>query len=298
MKKIVLLALFCSLVLTLSPGMVLAGSQLRVVDSSVEVDFPASITFNISARGDVDITDIRLSYTVERMEHVKVVSEIYVPFVPSTSVTTEWVWDMRKGGGLPPGSSVDYWWTISDADGYKIETLPARIQIEDERYDWRSITEGMVTLYWYHGDDSFGEELMEATQEALSRLAENSGAQLESPVSLHIYANSADLQGSMIFPQEWTGGVAFTRYGIIAIGIGPTSSEMEWGKRAIAHELTHLVIHQVTFNPYNDLPTWLDEGLAMTAEGELEPYFEGIFSQSFIPTDGPITRCSEIFRRV
>ena len=41
----------------------------------------------------------------------------------------------------------------------------------------------------------------------------------------------------------------------------------------MTHELTHLVIHQVVFNPYNDLPTWLDEGLAMYAEGPLEPVF-------------------------
>jgi hypothetical protein len=75
----------------------------------------------------------------------------------------------------------------------------------------------------------------------------------------------------MIFPQEWTGGVAYTRYGTIAIGISANS--LDWGSLAIAHELTHLVIHQVTFNPYNDLPTWLDEGLAMYAEGELEPEF-------------------------
>ena len=71
----------------------------------------------------------------------------------------------------------------------------------------------------------------------------------------------------MIFPTEWTGGVAFARYGIIAIGIDPDN--LLWGKRSIAHELTHLVVHQMTSNPYIDLPTWLDEGLAMYTEGTL-----------------------------
>ena len=75
----------------------------------------------------------------------------------------------------------------------------------------------------------------------------------------------------MIFPQEWTGGVAFTRYGTIAIGISP--GNLSWGRRAISHELTHLVIHQMTLNPYSDLPTWLDEGLAMHSEGPLNPQF-------------------------
>jgi hypothetical protein len=214
------------------------------------------------------------------MEHARVFSEIYVGFTPSTAVTAQWVWDMRKTGGLPPGSSVDYWWMVTDANGMKLKTEPSRIQVEDNRYDWQSITEGDVTLYWYRGENSFAEELMDAAQAALARLAESTGARLESTVRFYIYANATDLRGSMIYPQEWTGGVAFTRYGIIAIGITPDMNDVEWGKRVIAHELTHLVIHQVTFNPYNDLPTWLDEGLAMTAEGELEAEFKNALAKA------------------
>ncbi len=73
----------------------------------------------------------------------------------------------------------------------------------------------------------------------------------------------------MIFPQEWTGGVAFTRHGIITIGI--SLDNLAWGKTATVHEFTHLVIHQMTFNPYNDLPRWLDEGLSTYNEGVLDP---------------------------
>jgi len=128
-----------------------------------------------------------------------------------------------------------------------------------------------VTLYWYQGDNSFAGELMSAAQQALERLNEYTAAELERPVKLYVYADAQDLQGSMIYPQEWTGGVAFTRYGIMAIGIAP--EKLDWGKKAIAHELTHLVIHQVTLNPYNEIPTWLDEGLAMRSEGSLSASF-------------------------
>jgi hypothetical protein len=251
-----------------------------VTDSSVAINFPASITFKITAASDASISDIRLRYPVERMAHGKIVGEIPLEFTPATRVTAQWVWDMRMSGGMPPGSSIDYWWTLSDAGGGNLETAPVTIHIEDNRYDWRSTTRGNVTLYWYEGDNDFAGELMDAVEAALSRLAGNAGAELEDPVRLYIYANSTDLQGSMIFPQEWTGGVAFTEYGVIAIGIPPTSSGLNWGKRAISHELTHLVVHQVTFNPYNSLPTWLDEGLAMTAEGELEPEFVDILSDA------------------
>jgi len=92
----------------------------------------------------------------------------------------------------------------------------------------------------------------------------------------------------MIFPQEWTGGVAFTEYGVVTIGIPPDSAGLAWGTRAIAHELTHLVVHQVTFNPYNTLPTWLDEGLSMTAEGALDTQFVDVLNNA-IDTDSLIS---------
>lgn len=280
-KKTALLGLFVGVLFALfSPVAVSADSGLAVTESSAEMDFPMRLIFNVSAESDAAISDIRLCYKVNRLEHVNVFSEIYVPFDPSTSVTAQWVWDMRKTGGLPPGSSVDYWWIVSDAGGGKITTPPSRIQIEDNRYDWQHIIEGEVTLYWYYGDNEFADELMAAAQAALSRLEKDAGAELENPVNLYIYANSADLRGSMIYPQEWTGGVAFTRYGVIAIGIEPNMRDVDWGKRVIAHELTHLVIHQVTFNPYSELPTWLDEGLAMTSEGELTYGFEDALSRA------------------
>jgi hypothetical protein len=178
---------------------------------------------------------------------------------------------MMMVGGMPPGSSLEYWWQVEDANGSKMETAPITVQFDDTRYEWRSLTERKVTLYWYSGDDSFARELMAAAQDALDRLAEDTGAELEKPAKLYIYASTNDLMGAMIEPQEWTGGVAYTRYGIMAIGI--SSNNIDWGKRAIAHELTHLVIHQMTLNPYNSLPVWLDEGLAMRTEGELGAEF-------------------------
>jgi len=293
MKKISLLALIlCLFLVVLSPISVQAGGGLAILDSSVEVDFPLKLNFNLSAESDVSITDIRLHYTVDRMSHAEVISEVYIDFVPATTVEVGWSWDMRKTGGLPPGSSVGYWWTVADTKGDRIETEPAKVRVDDARYSWYSLTEGEVNIYWYEGDESFAQELMDVAQQVLVRLAEDTGAELEQPVKIYIYANAQDLLGAMIFPQEWTGGVAYTRFGTIAIGI-PTDEidwgrgamalppdEIDWGRRSMAHELTHLVIHQMVFNPYNDLPTWLDEGIAMYSEGALEPVFTNLLRKA------------------
>ena len=267
-KKASILTLVIYLFLSmLSPVLVHAQSGLAILDSSAQAEFPSRLSFNLSAQSDVNITDIRLCYTVDRASFAQVTSEVYIEFVPAATVDVNWTWDMRKTGGLPPGSSVDYWWAMEDASGGRIETAPSQVQFDDNRYSWHSLTEDKVTIYWYKGNDSFAREIMLSAQQVLVRLIEDTGAELEKPVKLYVYTNAQDLRGAMIYPQEWTGGVAFTRYGIIAIGIAPDN--LPWGKRAVAHELTHLVIHQMTLNPYNDLPTWLDEGLAMHTEGVL-----------------------------
>jgi hypothetical protein len=279
-RKILILLLAVLFLVPLIPGSAAAADALTVTGSSAQVNFPASITFSISARSDVNISDIRLRYTIERMEFATIISEVVVDFQPAKTVNANWVWDMRRTGGLPPGTGVNYWWTVEDSSGKSVETVPQKVVIQDNRYTWHTSQQGKVTLYWYKGDNSFAAQLMDAAQQALGKLSENSGAELNSAVSIYIYASADDLQGSMIFPQEWTGGVAFTEYGTVAIGIAPTASDIAWGKRAIAHELTHLVVHQVVFNPYNDLPVWLDEGLAMSSEGPLEDYFVSALSKA------------------
>ncbi len=273
-------ALVLAICIAVTAGMVpvQAQSGLRITDTSIEAVFPLKLSFNISVESDADITDIRLHYRVERRHLVDVTSEAYLEFTPSRTVEVNWDWDMRRTGGLPPGTSIEYWWTVEDASGDSIETEPLVVQFEDDRFQWQSLLEGQVTVYWYRGTTSFAGDIMGTVQEALYWLVQDTGVSLTEPIRIYIYGSSTDLRGSMIFPQEWTGGVAFTRYGCIAIGISPVN--LAWGRRAIAHELTHLVIHQMTLNPYSGLPNWLDEGLAMRSEGPMGPAFQSYLDRA------------------
>lgn len=271
-KRAVILALtLCFLLVTFSPLPVRAQSGLRITLNSTKIEFPTMLHFNLSARSGANITDVRLHYIVDRASFAQVTSEIFVEFIRDTTIGVNWTWDMRQTGGLPPGTAIEYWWTATDAQGEKISSERVKVIFDDNRHTWQDLTEGKVTLYWYGNGLSVIKDIMSATQQALTRLLKDTGAELKKPVKIYLYPSTADLQGAMIFPQEWTGGATFTGFGIITIGLQPFNSD--WNKRAVAHELTHLVIEQVTSNPYNDLPTWLDEGLAMYTEGPLDSAF-------------------------
>ena len=278
-KRIALIIL--TLLLFLAPSLQLrvtakqADSDITVIASDVEIDFPSQTVFTVEAESRADIVDVRLYYQVDKMNYVEVVSEVWADFSPANKVVARWIWDMRQAS-LPSGAEVTYWWGVEDADKNKLKTAPQIMHFADDRFSWRSLTSitpqgSKLTLFWYEGGDSFAQELMNACEEGLARLTEDIGTYPEKPIKMYIYASTSDLHGAMIFPHEWTGGVAFTEFGTIAIGIAP--GRLEWGKRALVHELTHLVVHQATFSPYGQLPLWLDEGLAMYNEGDLEPRF-------------------------
>jgi hypothetical protein len=90
-KKAGILALVvCLFLVLLSPVLVQAQSGLTILDSSVQAEFPSRLSFNLSAASDVNITDIRLRYTVDRSGFAQVTSEVYIEFVPSTTVDVSW----------------------------------------------------------------------------------------------------------------------------------------------------------------------------------------------------------------
>ena len=279
-KRIILIT--SALFLLFSPSAIAAADGIVVLDMDVDMDFPNQALFTIEAESYVDIVDVRLYYQVDRMNYAEVISEGWADFTPASRVEASWVWDMRNSS-LPPGAEVLYWWMVEDADGNRFETSPEIMHFNDERYSWQSLNStmpggGELSLFWYAGDTIFAQELMGACEEALTKLTQDIGTYPEKPIEIYIYASTVDLQGAMIFPQEWTGGVAFTAFSTVAIGISP--SELDWGKRALVHELTHLVVHQSTFGPYGQLPLWLDEGLAMYSEGELDPVMRSYLEEA------------------
>jgi hypothetical protein len=260
-----------------APAPVLAQSGIQVIENYAVPEYPSYIIFLLEVESQLEVTDIRINYRVERDSFVDVVSEAKVAFT-QTNLSVSWTWDMYKTGNLPPGTVVEYWWKVSDFGGHQLVTEPQRVAFDDARYQWQDLAEGQITLKWYNGSQQFATELMEVARSALARLEEDTGAHLDRSIDVYIYGSAAELQRAMLFVQDWAGGLAFTGYGVLAIGIAP--SDLEWGKRAMVHELAHLVTHQMTHNPYNSIPVWLNEGISKFAEGELEGYSEQLLHRA------------------
>ena len=168
-KTLLLFATLGLLMMVLSP--VRAQTEMEVPEASAYANFPYSIEFNLIIECPIEITDVRLHYIVDRESFAKVTSEVKIGIVPDTSIDASWSWDMIKTGGMPSGTVVEYWWTITDANGNSYITTREQINYDDSRYHWRSLTEGNISLHWYYGNEPFAQELMAAAQEAMARPA-------------------------------------------------------------------------------------------------------------------------------
>ena len=246
-----------------------SDGEIRVLSNTYEADFPNKVTFRLIAESEEGIEEITLFYRI-RVEPITT-NRAYPDFSPGERVEVEQEWDVRRYY-IPPGVEVEYYWRIKDGAGHELETEPVSFTYTDTRFDWRELSSDRVILYWYQGDDEFGQALFAKALEAVERLSEETGVTVERAVKIFIYGSHGDLLGALEEgAQEWTGGVSFSEYGIVLIGVSP--GNLAWGERAVAHELSHAILHKATENPFSDLPRWLDEGLAMRAEGELEPSY-------------------------
>ena len=273
-----ILVFFIAAVSFLSLDIKPAGAASITLESSVKIDFPNSITFNVKAQSEANVTQLRLHYIVNQQNFAQVISEGWTEFSPSPKVETRWVWNMRKSS-LPVGAEIQYWWTAVDAQGGKAETRPTTITFDDTRFNWKSISEPPIILYWHDGDLGFARKLMSAAQNGLQRIQQDTGASPLGTVRVYIYSNTQELQSAQLFAQEWMGGATYSNYSIIALGVSP--NRIDFGLRALPHEITHWVVGQLTFNNYGaGLPVWLEEGLATYSEGNLTSDYKEALTQA------------------
>jgi hypothetical protein len=191
-------------------------------------------------------------------------------YATDVKISTSYVWEMKKTGSLPPGARVWWLWRITDEDKRTYVTPRQTIVFDDTRYQWQVETAHDLDIYWYSLGASLVKELTEGVESRLARVKLEVDIPEESKPQVFVYPDSEELRSAVLFTQEWTGALAFWDYNIILIPV--RSDNLEWAKRTIAHEITHLLVREATFGPFGDIPTWLNEGLAQYAEGEMEKY--------------------------
>ena len=269
------------LVLVLVAGQVTpahAQSGIQGISDSASLTFPDSLQFQAEFKAGANITSVVLEYGVDQLTCGTVDARAFPQLTPGPDVKVTWTWDMRQSGSLPPGATVWWHWLVTDSNATQFTSPTQTVLWLDNTHTWQTITGGNINLHYYNGDAAFGGQLHAAAAQALVRLSKDVGVTSDSPVNIYIYANSDDLQASVLFRPTWVGGEAFPENNIVIIGIPP--DQLDWGKGTEAHELTHVLVGHLTFSCLGFIPTWLNEGIAMYGEGGLQPAQQALLDQA------------------
>jgi len=283
-RLILVLILFC---LLLAAGVVAAQTAVvppTILHNTAVVNYPNDVTFRLEVAPDADVVEAVLNYDVAQFACLDVTTQ--VPVVVSDAVIT-WQWVMIRSGNPPPGAEMWWEWTLTDAQGHTTTTPRQTLTFTDERFSWRTVSADGINVHWYAGE-TVGPALLEAAVSGVALLENDMGIELQEGVDFYIYGSAADMRDAVLYVQDWAGGVAFTEYNVILMGVPPASVE-SWGRSTVRHELAHLVVGQFGRSCVGGRrPTWLEEGLAMYAEGEPSARVQadlaqGLADNSFAP---------------
>lgn len=264
--------------LSLSVLIVTSASALpapSVASNEIILNFPESATFRATLNSEAEITSVVLEYGNEQQTCGEVIAKAFPQFTPGKTVEAEWTWEMRQSGSLPPGAQLWWRWHITDANGQETVTETKTATWLDDVHKWQTTTSGesqSVRLHWYQGNQAFATDLANAADSGLQFNETQSGLKADAPIDIYVYASTDDLKEAILYEPSWTGGQAFPDQNIVILGI--SESDLEWGRDAMVHELTHVLVGHLTFSCLGDVPTWLNEGLAVYSEGELDPASE------------------------
>ncbi len=264
-RTIVCAVLALLLVLVAGGATAQADAALVYQESRASYRFSEELTFWLDAQAEASIEEVILFYGIE---DTPLVRRIYPAFDVDRQVSIEHR-ERLEPGQFAPGTRLRYWWRLTLASGEIIDTPIRSFAYTDDARDWQTLSEGRIDLHWYGRNPRQAETLLQVAIAALGRLEDEIGVTTEQRVQIYVYANARDMQPALSTRSDafdarvTTLGVVVSRDTMLLLG---SHAKVD---RTLAHELSHVVVGLATDNPYAGLPRWLDEGLAMYAEGEL-----------------------------
>ena len=156
------LALLSSSIFQL-PSSARAQSAPTVTDGGVESSFPDRLVFRASAESSSEIEKVRLRYKI-LPDGSSASGE--AEFQPGTSISATLV---LQGPDQPvfylaPGTTIEYHWEVTDADGNTGRTEEASFFYDDDRFQWSHLDQGGVTIYYYAGSEDDAQAMLDVAE--------------------------------------------------------------------------------------------------------------------------------------
>ena len=236
---------------------------IRVRNAQAESSFPDGIRFTIDAESPGVIDDVRVFFRKAEQEGRSAYRAIEVE--PGAAVSGETLLPARTGAQyFPPGTKIEYSFEIRDKAGAVLRTEPQVFVYDDIRFEWQSLTEGLITVYYY-GDyvQERAQVILDAATETTRIMVPVLGAEPSAPLRIVAYNNQRHMAAALPFRSQavqqdlQVQGMAFSDDRVLLIHAFDATVT-----GTTAHEFTHLLVAEAAGPAIARVPAWLNEGLA------------------------------------
>ena len=244
--------------------------DIRVVDAKAESQFPDGIRFVVNAESAGLIDDVRVFF--RKADQAGRSSYRSIDVEPGEFVSGETLLPASGGADfLPPGTKIAFSFELRDKAGGVLRTEEQEFIYEDNRFEWRTVSSGLITVHYY---GEYVEErakiILEAAKESMAKMVPVLGIAPTAPLRIVAYNNYRHMAAALPFRSQavredlQTQGMAFSDERVLLVhGFDPTVTG------TVSHEFTHLLVHEAAGPAISQIPGWLNEGLA--EYGNIDP---------------------------
>lgn len=174
-----------------------------------------------------------------------------------------------------PFTTVTYWWVVETAVTPTL-TLPRQtLYYQDDQFTWRELEQDGIRVFWSANDLALGQLALDVVAEALPHWAAILPLPPQLSFDLYLYPTSADLRAALrLTGRDWVGAHAHPELGVLLVTAVNSRTAPTDLRQSIPHELAHYLLYQ-SVGPlaYENVPHWLNEGLATLLEARPNPNY-------------------------
>ncbi len=165
--------------------------------------------------------------------------------------------DVSGGGHIAPNTPITSTWVAFPKDGGQpVSSAPDTFLYQDTTQKWQTLQDGIVTVHWTTGPQSFAQRAAEYAVKAIDTMATTLGIAETKPLDFFIYADDAAFRAALgPGTRENVGGTAMTQIRTLFAEFTPDILNDPWVGITVAHELTHQVIDDATEQPLPVAPS-------------------------------------------
>ncbi len=258
---ILLLLAVVSISVDLNRGANAQSSPVDFVSFGMKSEFPEGIRFFAEINSSVEVEDVRVIFDVGE-RNVTQYNYLEIPPAANSLIEGELFINTNSPERyVPPGSVIKYQLEVLGANGESYLSDRREDLLLDARFEWEGVDDGPVTVLFHGPVQSRAETLAAKTREGLELMSRVTGAEIETPITVMLYNNRAEMieavvpRSATISRELVTEGQAFGDENTVLVLAGRSDIG------TATHEITHILVGRAT-NGAALVPFWLNEGLA------------------------------------